>query len=206
MIHPTERGLVACDDGHYRPAWARQDPERTYYDREWGVPVTDERRVFERLCLECLQCGLSWRTILLRRPALCRALADFSPDAVAAFSDADIERLMNDPTIIRNRAKLRALVDNAKATLALREEGGLSALVWSFAPETHTRPGHVDDIPSHTEASRALAKELKKHGFRFVGPTTMYAAMQAIGVVDDHVIGAYSPLETATETGETPSR
>lgn len=162
-----------------------------YHDTEWGRPVHGEAALFERLCLEAFQSGLSWITILRRREGFRKAFAGFSPEAVAAFTDDDRERLLADTGIIRNRAKIDASIGNAQATLALREahEGGLDALVWSYAPDPAGRPAPrtVADVPAVTAESTALAKDLKKRGFRFVGPTTAYALMQACGLVDDHL-------------------
>ena len=161
-----------------------------YHDEEWGVPVTDERGLYERMSLEAFQSGLSWLTILRKRESFRAAFADFEPDAVAAFGDADIARLLDDAGIVRNRAKIEATIANARATVALRENGPtLTELVWErFRPPPRAAPPQTfADVPSQTPETKALAKELKKHGFRFVGPTTLYALMQACGVVDDHL-------------------
>jgi len=181
----TPAGFVVGEGGVHRPAWAEQNELlREYYDTEWGVPVTDEQGVFERLTLEGFQSGLSWATVLRKRPAFRAAFAGFSPDEVALFDEIDIERLMADAGIIRNRAKIVATIDNARATVALREsESDLAALAWSFAPEQTSRFASVDDVPSTSAESLALSKELKKRGFRWVGPTTMFALMEAIGIV-----------------------
>ena len=194
--HPelTESGLVRCEDGGLRPPWAAVSDElRHYYDTEWGAPVTDEAHIFERICLEGFQSGLSWQTILAKRPLLRKLFHGFDPDAVAKFTEADIERLMQVSGMIRNRRKIAAVIANAKATIELRKSGGLSHLVWSFRPAHHERPTTVAGIASTSPESTALAKELKRHGFQFVGPTTVYATMQAIGLVDDRVVGA-APL------------
>lgn len=184
--------VVIGADGLARPAWAAVDPLlRDYYDTEWGVPVTDERGVFERLSLEAFQSGLSWATILRKRPAFRAAFADFDPDAVAAFTDADRERLLADAAIVRNRSKIEATIANARATVALRPEGGLHALVWSFQPERTPVPRSFADLPTVSPESKALAKALKAKGFRFVGPTTMHALMEAIGVVDTHLVDSH---------------
>ena len=169
------------------------DELRHYYDTEWGAPVTDEAHIFERICLEGFQSGLSWQTILAKRPLLRQLFHDFDPDEVAQFTEADIERLMQVSGMIRNRRKIAAVIANAKATIELRKSGGLSHLVWSFRPTHHERPTTVAGIASTSAESTALAKELKRHGFQFVGPTTVYATMQAIGLVDDRVVGA-APL------------
>jgi DNA-3-methyladenine glycosylase I len=184
-------GLVLCEDNQLRPPWATMSKQlRDYYDHEWGKEVRGEQAVFERVCLEGFQAGLSWSTILAKREAFREVYHRFDVDKVAAMTDADIDRLMEDKRILRNRRKLSAAVKNAKATIALREEGGLSDLVWSFAPDAHQRPKSVDEIPSTSDESKAMAKALKKAGFTFVGPTTCYALMQAIGMVDDRVVGS----------------
>jgi DNA-3-methyladenine glycosylase I len=162
-----------------------------YHDEEWGRPVRDERGLFERMSLEAFQSGLSWLTILRKREAFRAAFAGFEPDAVARFGDDDVERLLGDAGIVRNRAKIEATVANARATVALREDGGLSELVWErFRPAPRAAPPRTfAEVPSQTPETVALAKELKRRGFRFVGPTTLYALMQACGVVDDHLAG-----------------
>ncbi|MDK7749628.1 DNA-3-methyladenine glycosylase I [Brevibacterium sp. UMB10442] len=191
------RGLVIGEDGLARPEWASQDPLlRNYYDHEWGVPVTDETGLFERLSLEAFQSGLSWATILKKRPAFRESFADFNPDAVANFDDIDRDRLLADTRIVRNRAKIDATINNAQATLQLRDSGGLAALVWSFQPDSWTPPQSVSEIPTTSPESNALAKILKKKGFKFVGPTTVFALMEAVGIVDTHVPGAHRPDST----------
>lgn len=190
----TASGLATGDDGRMRPAWALGDPLLLeYYDTEWGMPIFDERGLFERLALESFQSGLSWLTVLRKREAFREAFSGFEPDAVAAFDDDDLERLLADSRIIRNRAKIAATMANARATVALRgsEHGDLAQVVWSFRPDESPPPRAMSDIPSETPESRALAKALKARGFRFVGPTTMYALMQAIGMVDDHLVGSH---------------
>jgi DNA-3-methyladenine glycosylase I len=160
-----------------------------YHDEEWGFPVIDEHGLFERLTLEAFQSGLSWRTILARRDAFRAAFDGFAPDAVAAYGDADVARLLADAGIIRNRAKIEATISNARATVALRADGGpLETVVRSHAPAPRASPpASWADVPSTTPESVALARELKLRGFRFVGPTTLYALMQACGLVDDHL-------------------
>ena len=159
-----------------------------YHDEEWGVAVRDERGLFERLSLEAFQSGLSWITILRKREGFRRAFAGFDPMAVAAFGPADVQRLLDDTAIVRNRAKIEATITNARATLALREAGTpLHELVWSFAPAARPAPTSFADVPAQTEASHMLARALKASGFRFVGATTAYAAMQACGLVNDHL-------------------
>jgi DNA-3-methyladenine glycosylase I len=160
-----------------------------YHDEEWGVPTRDERELFELLTLEGAQAGLSWSTILRKREGYRRAFAGFDPRAVAAFGPDDVERLLADPGIVRNRLKVESTIANARAVLALRDEGGLAELVWSFVGGEPRRNGweRLADLPAETEESRAMSKELKRRGFRFVGPTVCYAFMQAAGLVDDHV-------------------
>ncbi|QCU78089.1 DNA-3-methyladenine glycosylase I [Citricoccus sp. SGAir0253] len=185
-------GLVVGGDGLARPAWAATDPLlREYYDTEWGLPVRDERGVFERLSLEAFQSGLSWRTILAKRPAFRAAFDGFDPEAVAGYGEADVERLLGDAGIVRNRAKVRATIANARATVDLRPDGGLAALVWSFRPAAAPAPRTAAEVPSQSAESVALARALRSRGFRFVGPTTMFALMEAIGVVDTHLVGAH---------------
>lgn len=185
-------GAVLCEDGLARPPWAAVSPMlRTYYDTEWGVPVRDERGLFERVSLEAFQSGLSWAIILRKREGFRAAFQNFVPDAVATFSEADVERLMANPEIVRNRAKILATVQNAKATIALRQHQGLAEFVWSFKPETTPQPRTVADIPTSSAESIALSKALLKRGFKFVGPTTMYALMEAIGMVDTHLLDSH---------------
>jgi DNA-3-methyladenine glycosylase I len=184
--------LVTGDDGLARPVWASTDPMlREYYDTEWGMPVRDEHGMYERISLEAFQAGLSWATILRKRPAFRTAFANFDPDAVAAFTDADSERLLADAGIVRNRLKIQAAITNARATIALRETGGLADFVWSFRPETTPAPTSYDDVPTQSPESLALSKALRKRGFAFVGPTTMYALMEAVGIVDTHLMGSH---------------
>ncbi|GAB3561819.1 DNA-3-methyladenine glycosylase I [Spelaeicoccus albus] len=188
----TPDGVIIGDDGLARPAWAASDPlMRDYYDTEWGMPVTDERGMFERLTLEAFQSGLSWATILRKRPAFRHAFADFEPDAVARFDDADFDRLMADAAIVRNKLKIRAAIRNAQATIDLRPDGGLADFVWSYRPETTPAPRTMDELPTTSPESVALSKDLKKRGFVFVGPTTMYALMSAIGMVDLHLVDSH---------------
>ncbi|KXP08309.1 3-methyladenine DNA glycosylase [Tsukamurella pulmonis] len=184
-------GVVIGEDGLARPAWAAEGLLREYYDTEWGMPIRDERGLYERISLEGFQAGLSWATVLRKRPAFRSGFADFDPDAVAAFDEGDVERLMADPGIIRNRQKIEATIGNARAVLALREDGGLVDLVWSFQPERTPAPRTMAEVAATSPESIALSKELRRRGFRFVGPTTMYALMQAVGIVDDHLIGSH---------------
>jgi DNA-3-methyladenine glycosylase I len=185
-------GVVVDDDGLARPPWAAVDPlMREYYDTEWGMPVRDERGLFERLSLEAFQSGLSWATILRKREAFRSAFRDFDPDVVARFDDADRERLLADAGIVRNRLKIDATITNARATLALREQGGLVDLVWSHRPAETPRPVELADVPTTSPESVALSKSLKAVGFAFVGPTTMHALMEAIGIVDTHLVASH---------------
>lgn len=184
--------LLVGDDGLARCAWAGSTPDYlAYHDTEWGVPVRGEQALFERLTLEAFQSGLSWLTILRKREAFRQAFAGFDPERVAAFDDADRSRLLADASIVRNRLKIDAAITNARAVVALRDAGGLDALFWSFAPADHVRPAEPSDLRAISPESVGLAKALKKAGFAFVGPTTMYAAMQACGVVDDHLEGCH---------------
>ena len=159
-----------------------------YHDEEWGFPVTEERVLFERLCLEGFQSGLAWITILRKREAFRAAFAGFEPDAIARFGADDVARLMNDAGIVRNRAKIEATIANARATVDLRDAGTpLDAVVWSHRPAARPAPASFADVPALVPEAAALAKALKKAGFRFVGPTTIYAGMQACGLVNDHL-------------------
>ena len=162
---------------------------RDYHDHEWGRPVRDETKLYERLTLEAFQSGLSWLTILRKREGFRAAFADFDPEAVAGFDEHDRQRLLADAAIVRNRAKIAAAITNARATVAVRDAGGLVELVWSHAPPPRPAPTSFSDVPPLTDESRALARELKRHGFAFVGPTTAYALMQACGLVNDHLAG-----------------
>ena len=196
MTEPDNPDLVVGDDGLARPAWAATDPLlREYYDTEWGMPVRDERGVFERLSLEAFQSGLSWATILRKRPAFRDAFSGFDPEVVAGFGDEDVARLLSNAAIVRNRAKILATIANARATLRLRETGnvagGLAGLVWSYRPDRTPEPRRAADVPTRSAESTALARELKRRGFRFVGPTTCFALMEAIGIVDTHLLGSH---------------
>ncbi|GAA2040073.1 DNA-3-methyladenine glycosylase I [Agromyces tropicus] len=183
--------VVVGDDGLARCAWGASDPEyRRYHDEEWGTPQHDPVRLFEKLCLEGFQAGLSWITILRRRPAFREAFHGFDPARVAEMTDDDVERLLGDARIIRHRGKIEATIGNAKATLAL--DGTLDELLWGFAPPPRPAPpASFAEVPATTEESIALSRRLRSLGFRFVGPTTMYALMQAMGMVDDHVAGCH---------------
>ncbi|GGN01038.1 MULTISPECIES: DNA-3-methyladenine glycosylase I [Terrabacter] len=183
---------VVGTDGLARPAWASVDPLlMDYYDTEWGMPIRDERGLYERICLEGFQAGLSWATILRKRPNFRAAFAGFDPDVVATFTDDDVERLLGDAGIIRHRGKIQATITNARATIALREDGGLVDLVWSFQPADTPRPHDHSQVPTVSDESKALSKALRKKGFAFVGPTTMYALMEAVGIVDTHLLASH---------------
>jgi DNA-3-methyladenine glycosylase I len=174
-----------------RCAWANSAPEYiSYHDDEWGVPLHGERALFERVSLEAFQSGLSWLIILRKRPGFRAAFADFDLDTVAGYGESEVARLLADTGIVRNRAKIEATIGNARAVRDAVPEG-LDALLWSFAPAEHVRPVGLGDVPATSVESTAMAKELKKRGFRFVGPTTAYAMMQATGMVDDHVTSCW---------------
>jgi DNA-3-methyladenine glycosylase I len=178
-------------DGVARCAWVGDDAEyRRYHDEEWGRPLHGDRALFEKMSLEGFQAGLSWITILRKRPRFREVFAGFDPGSVAAFTDADVERLMTDAGIIRNRAKILATIGNARLVTEMAP-GGLDALLWSFAPASAPPRRALADIPATTAQSQAMSRELRRRGFRFVGPTTMYALMQSAGMVDDHVDGCH---------------
>ena len=177
--------------------WQTSDPlYQAYHDLEWGRPVLGERGIYERLCLEGFQSGLSWLTILRKREGFRAAFADFEPDAVARFDEGDVERLLGDAGIVRHRGKIEAAIANARATVDLRATGTpLHELVWAHRPKPRPAVAILHDLPATTPESVALSKLLKKHGFRFVGPTTVYATMQACGVVNDHIAGCFVRAE-----------
>jgi len=183
-------GPVVGEDGRARCPWGAGDEVmRAYHDQEWGRPVEGESAYLERLTLEAFQSGLSWRTILLKRPAFRAAFDAFDADAMAAYDGSDVDRLMSDAGIVRNRRKIDAAIVNARATVALRDGEGLVALVERHRPDSSTRPATTADVQPKTAESLALSTSLKKAGFAFVGPTTMQALMEAIGLVDDHLQG-----------------
>lgn len=212
-------GPLPGPDGRPRTPWALgNDRLLAYYDSEWGMPVLDEAGLFERLSLEAFQSGLSWDVILAKRPAFRAVFHGFDPDRVAAMGDADVERALADARIVRNRAKITAAIGNARAVVTLRDAGdpptlpdslprhvrdalrradlplpaaGLPALIWSHLPETTPRPTTVAEVPTTSPEATALAKALKKRGFRFVGPTTAHALMEAVGMVDGHLAGSW---------------
>jgi DNA-3-methyladenine glycosylase I len=182
-------GLVIGEDGLARCFWGGSRDYLVYHDTEWGQPIRTDDGLFERMSLEAFQSGLSWLTILRKRESFRKAFAGFSIEAVAEFGEADAERLMADAGIVRNRMKVDATMTNARVAAELPE--GLSALLWSFEPARRPRPATRADVPALTPESKAMAKELKKRGFKFVGPTTAYALMQATGMVDDHLAGCH---------------
>ena len=183
--------LLTGPDGRARCPWGTSTPDYVaYHDEEWGRPVRSDDGIFERLTLEAFQSGLSWLTILRRRAGFRRAFANFDIATVAGFDDADRERLLADVAIVRNRAKVDATINNARVAAGI--DGGLAALVWTFAPPEHPAPVALGDVPAWTPLSRALATELKRRGFAFVGPTTAYSLMQAVGLVNDHLQGCWA--------------
>ena len=185
-------------DGRKRCWWGASTPDYlAYHDEEWGRPVRDDRGIYERMVLEGFQSGLSWLTILRKRENFRAAFADFEIEAVAKFGKRDVARLLGDAGIIRHRGKIEAAIGNAKAAREMRAAGeSLAELVWSHAPPRRRRaPRSVEDLPAVTPESTALSKELKRRGFRFVGPTTAYAAMQACGIVNDHLAGCWVRAE-----------
>jgi DNA-3-methyladenine glycosylase I len=193
---PAPVGLVRGADGLRRCSWATSTPDYVaYHDDEWGRPVIDDVRLYEKICLEGFQSGLSWLTILRKREGFRRAFAEFAPAAVARFGARDIKRLLADAGIVRHRGKIEATIANARATLLAQERfGSLAALVWSFEPPRRRRaaPRRLGDIAAKTAESTALSKALAELGFRFVGPTTAYAAMQSLGLVNDHLAGCHA--------------
>ncbi|WP_129360982.1 MULTISPECIES: DNA-3-methyladenine glycosylase I [Micrococcaceae] len=218
QIHPAPEGTASdavLQEALPRTEWANGSAMmRDYYDHEWGLPVISEAGLYERVCLEGFQAGLSWATILARRDAFRRAFAAFDPEAVAEFSDDDVERLVEDASIIRSRPKILAAIGNARATLELRGApdadpltrgfilplwgggeleiaDGLPALIWSHAPKVTPLPESIAEVPTQSTESQALSKDLKERGFRFVGPTTAYALMEAVGIVDTHWVGSH---------------
>jgi DNA-3-methyladenine glycosylase I len=189
--------LLEGADGRLRCPWAGAQPDYlAYHDQEWGRPVHDEVRLFEKLCLEGFQAGLSWYTILRKREAFRRAFAGFEPAKVAAFGGADVARLLGDASIVRSRRKIESTIGNARATLALGDTT-LERLLWSYAPAARPAPATGAEVPATTPESVALAADLKRRGFRMVGATTVYAMMQACGLVDDHLAGCFVRAEVS---------
>lgn len=189
---PPPGAAVTGSDGITRCPWAMGSPMMTaYHDDEWGRPVHGEAALFERVSLEAFQAGLSWSIILARRPAFRDAFAGFDPHIVAALTDADLDALMERPDIIRNRAKIAATRANARATVALRDDGGLDHLIWSHDPGPPIEPVTAADLPTRSDQSAVLAKELKRRGFTFVGPTSAHALCEAIGLVNAHLLACH---------------
>ena len=186
-------GIVLGEDGKPRCWWADSAPEyRAYHDDEWGFPVSDDRRLFEKLSLEGFQAGLSWLTILRKRDSFRRAFAEFDYDEIARFDDGDVARLLADAAIVRHRGKIEAVINNARRAVELVADGGtLAQLVWSFEPAGREHDLDRDSLPSTSPEAGTLARELKRQGWRFVGPTTVYAFMQAMGLVNDHLTGCH---------------
>lgn len=183
--HPDYANVILDETGVARPMWAVTNPLlQEYFDTEWGRPVYDEQGLFERLSLEGFQAGLSWLTILKKRPAFREAFANFAPEVVAGYTQADVDVLMANPAIVRNRQKIHAVINNAQAVIELRDGGGLSELIWSYRPSHEPILDDAGNPPSQSPESVTLAKDLKKRGFRFVGPTTIFAMFEAIGVVN----------------------
>jgi DNA-3-methyladenine glycosylase I len=211
MDRVDDDGIVRGEDCVRRCWWADSSPDyRAYHDHEWGFPVKDDRRLFEKLSLEAFQAGLSWLTILRKREAFRRAFAEFRFDQVARFDERDVERLLADASIVRNRAKIEAVINNARQAVKLvQNEGSIASYIWRFEPRD--RPSPLDRIAlterSQTPDSRALAKDLKLRGWQFVGPTTVYAFMQAMGLVNDHLDGcdARPVVEQARAKFTTPA-
>ena len=200
-------GIVIGDHGRARCWWATGDPlYRPYHDDEWGHPVRDDTRLFEKLCLEGFQSGLSWLTILRKRDNFRRAFDGFDPRKVALYDDGEVDRLLGDAGIVRHRGKILATINNARRYLDLVDEAGsLAAYLWSFEPEPASRPEFLDHASllsmATTPESIALSKDLRRRGWAFVGPTTVYAAMQAMGIVNDHLEGCFArPIVEAERT------
>jgi DNA-3-methyladenine glycosylase I len=198
---PVEQAVLDSGDGLKRCPWGLEPPEyRRYHDEEWGRPVIDDVRVFEKLCLEGFQSGLSWLTILRKRDGFRRAFFGFDIATVAAFDDRDVERLVGDAAIVRHRGKIEATVANARAALEVQaSEGSLAALMWRYEPEPVAPARTLAKLPAFRPEAKDLSKELRRRGFRFVGPTTVYATMQALGVVNDHLEGCYCRKITEDE-------
>ncbi len=199
--------LQTGPDGLGRCSWALAGPELCeYHDREWGMPVLGDDALFERICLEAFQCGLSWLTILRKREAFRLAFTGFEIDAVASFGEADVERLLADSGIVRNRGKIDASIANARrAREAIEELGSLACLIWPFAPRPPAAPNSYAEVPTVTAESEALARELRRRGFRFLGPTTACALMQACGLINAHLVGcsARERVDAARKTAVT---
>jgi DNA-3-methyladenine glycosylase I len=208
----ADEGVVRGEDGVARCFWGDSTPDyRVYHDREWGFPVAEDRRLFEKLSLEGFQAGLSWLTILRKREAFRSAFGNFDFEHVARFGDRDVERLLGDASIVRHRGKIEAVINNARRAIELvDEQGSLAAFLWQFEPPARTERLDREALAAlpHTPESRALARELKRRGWRFVGPTTVYAFMQAMGLVNDHLHGcdARDEVERARARFTRPAR
>jgi DNA-3-methyladenine glycosylase I len=189
----VEENVLESGDGLKRCPWGIEPAEnRRYHDEEWGRPVIDDVRIYEMLCLEGFQSGLSWLTILRKRDGFRRAFCDFDPEKVAAFDDHDVERLLDDAGIVRHRGKIEATIANARAVLGVQaDEGSLAALVWRYEPAPVAPVRILTELPPFRPEAKELSKDLRRRGFRFVGPTTVYAAMEALGVVNDHLDGCF---------------
>lgn len=197
---------VVGDDGVARCPWAITDPLNTdYHDTEWGVPVHGEQALFERICLESFQAGLSWLTILRKRPAFRDAFAGFDVDRVAAFDADDVQRLLADSTIVRNRAKINAAIGNARAVQQLRDGQGIDALLWGYRGPDAGAPRTAEEVPTRSAASEAMAKDLRARGFRFVGPTSCHALMEATGIIDTHLADCHRRGIRCTVDGVRPA-
>jgi DNA-3-methyladenine glycosylase I len=205
-------GLFFGNDGQARCAWCAATPEyQRYHDEEWGFPVTDDRRLFEKLCLEGFQAGLSWLTILNKREAFRRGFANFEAEQVARFDEADVLRLLGDVGIVRHRGKIESTINNAKRVIELRREfGSLAAYAWGFEPAARTRPKKMTPTAlralTSSPESLAMSKDLKQRGWSFVGPTTVYAFMQAMGLVNDHFEGCHVRAGALHARGQLPPR
>jgi DNA-3-methyladenine glycosylase I len=195
-------------DGVGRCSWASSTPElREYHDGEWGLPVTEDDGLFERICLEAFQCGLSWLTILRKREAFRRGFAEFEIESVARFDDKDVVRLLADPGIVRNRSKIVASIENARCSQeVIAELGSLARLIWPYAPPPAPAPRSYAEIATVTRESEALAKELKRRGFRFLGPTTVCALMQACGLINAHLAGCHARTRVDAARADALSR
>jgi DNA-3-methyladenine glycosylase I len=191
VVEDASDGLVMGPDGRARCWWCGADPQYiAYHDDEWGRPVHDDTRLFEKLCLEGFQAGLAWITILRKRDAFREVFHGFDPVRVAAMNEPDVSRLLTDARIVRHRGKIDAVIANAGCLLDFQQaHGSFSDHVWSFAPNAHRRPARPEDVPASTTASMALSRDLRSRGWRYVGPTTAYAFMQSMGLVDDHLQG-----------------
>ncbi|HWG13759.1 MAG TPA: DNA-3-methyladenine glycosylase I [Streptosporangiaceae bacterium] len=194
---------VAGPDGRLRCPWGIGPDYLVYHDEEWGQPVRGDQAIYERLCLEAFQSGLSWLTILRKRENFRAAFAGFEPAVVAKFGDDDVQRLLADAGIVRNRAKINATIANARAALDI--SGGLSDMVWKYAGEPRPAPGSLAEVPAQTPASKALSRELRQHGFVFTGPVTAYATMQACGIVNDHLADCFARASAERAGAERPA-